>query len=55
MDALVVLLLLQDLYGKQNKSARYEISKELVQSRMNHGTALQTHILKKTNLNEQVG
>lgn len=50
-----MLLHLQELYGEQNRTVRYEISKQPFQSRMTEGTIVETHVLKMINLNDRLG
>ena len=50
MDIPSVLLNLKELYGKQNRTTRYEISKQLFRAHMTKGSSMRTHILKMIDL-----
>ena len=50
MDIPSILFNLKELYGEQNRTARYEISKQLFHAHMIDGTSVQTHVLKMIDL-----
>ena len=46
MDARSILFHLEELFGAQSRTERYEISKNLFRAKMHEGTSVQTHVLK---------
>lgn len=50
MDFQSILLNLRELYDEQNKTARYEISKQSFYARMSEYLFVQTHVLKMIDL-----
>ena len=49
-----ILIHLQELYGEQSRTARYEISKELFRTRLTEGADVSVHVLKMINMIERL-
>ena len=55
MDLQSILLNLKELYGEENRTNRYEISKQLFHARMSDGSSVQVYVLKMIDLITRLG